>query len=277
MSLLKKLLNFYLDSSIHVALAVYSLSWITLKEFNIPYDEYMLYFVFFASITGYNFVKYFGLTKFHYRSLATWLKVIQIFSLVCFILMGYCVFLLETNTLFYILAFGMVTFLYAIPFLPSKMIYDSNKNLRNISGLKVYIIAIVWAGVTVFLPIINNHYPINTDVIITLIQRLVFVIVLMFPFEIRDLSYDSLKLATIPQQVGVKQTKIIGVLLLMVFFFLEFFKDEISGYKILLTLIIAFISLLFLLFSKQTQGRYYSSFWVEGIPIYWLILVMLIF
>ncbi|TYA53251.1 UbiA prenyltransferase family protein [Formosa maritima] len=277
MGLLKKILDFYLDSSIHVALAVFAFSWMTLIEFNIPFDEEILYFIFYASIIGYNFVKYFGLTKFHYRSLTTWLKVIQIFSLICFILMCYYAIQLEIITLIYILAFGIVTFLYAFPFLPSKMIYDSNKNLRNISGLKVYIIALVWAGVTVFLPLINNNHIINTDVILTIFQRFVLVIVLMFPFEIRDLNYDSLKLATIPQQIGIKQTKIIGALLLLVFFLMEFFKDEINGFSILATLIITIISLLFLVFSKQNQGRYYSSFWVEGIPIYWLLLLMLIF
>ncbi|PWK19226.1 UbiA prenyltransferase family protein [Xanthomarina spongicola] len=277
MGLLKKILDFYLDSSIHVALAVFAFSWITLIEFNVPFDNVILYFIFYASIIGYNFVKYFGLTKFHYRSLATWLKVIQLFSLICFILMCYYAFQLESKTLLFIVAFGIVTFLYAIPFLPSKMIYDSNKNLRNISGLKVYIIALVWAGVTVLLPLLNNNHPINTDVILTVIQRFVFVIVLMIPFEIRDLNYDSLKLATIPQQIGVKRTKIISVLLLMVFFFLEFFKDEINAYHIIILLIVTFISLLFLVFAKQNQGRYYSSFWVEGIPVFWLILMMLFF
>lgn len=277
MSLLKKILDFYLDSSIHVALAVYALSWITLLEFNIPYDEAMLYFIFYATIIGYNFVKYFGLTKLHYRSLANWLKVIQLFSLICFILMCYYALQIQTKSLLYILAFGVVTFLYAIPFLPSKMIYDSNKNLRSISGLKVYIIALVWAGVTVLLPLINNNYTINTDVFLTVFQRFVFVIALIIPFEIRDLNYDSLKLATIPQKIGVKSTKIIGVFLLMLFFFLEFFKDEMNAYRIITLLLITFITILFLVFSKQNQGKYYSSFWVEGVPIYWLILIMLIF
>lgn len=275
MSFLKKILDFYIDCSIHVALAVFSLSWITLIEFHIPYNENLLFFNFYASITGYNFVKYFGLARFHHRSLTRWLKLVQIFSLFCFVLMCYYACQLEVRTLFVILVFGMITFLYAIPFLPSKMIYDSNKNLRNISGLKVYIIALVWAGVTVFLPLINNNHPINTDVILVVAQRFVLVVVLMFPFEIRDLNYDNLKLATIPQKIGIKNTKIIGILLLMLFFFLEFFKDEISANNIIALLITTFITLLLLIFANRNQGRYYSSFWVESVPILWLVLMML--
>lgn len=275
MSLLKQIFNFYLDSSIHVALSVFALSWITLLEFHISYDKAVLYFIFFASISGYNFVKYFGRARFHHRSLTSWLKMVQIFSLICFLLMCYFAWQLELKTLLSILGFGIITFLYAIPFLPNKMIYDSHKNLRSVSGIKVYIIAIVWAGVTVVLPLINNSIPINEDIIITVVQRFVFILALMIPFEIRDLNFDSIKLATIPQQIGIKNTKIIGVLLLMVFFVLELFKDETNVHQILILLITTFISLLFLIFAHRNQGKYYSAFWVEGIPIYWLILLLL--
>jgi hypothetical protein len=277
MRLLKQIFNFYLDSSIHVALSVFALSWITLLEFQIPFDGPVLYFIFFASVSGYNFVKYFGLARFHHRSLTSWLKFIQIFSLACFIIMCYYAWLLHIKALTIILVFGIITFLYAIPFLPNKMIYHEHRNLRNISGLKVYIIALVWAGVTVVLPLINNGIHINIDVVITVIQRFIFVIVLMFPFEIRDLNFDSLKLATIPQQIGIKNTKIIGVLLLLVFFFLELFKNETSENQIMAILIATFICLLFLIFANRNQGKYYCSFWVEGIPIYWLLFMLLLF
>jgi len=274
MALLKQIFNFYIDSSIHVALAVFALSWVTLLEFGIPYDRAVLYFIFFASITGYNFVKYFGLARFHHRSLTNWLKLIQVFSLMCFIGMCYFALKLELISLVVLLGFGVVTFLYAIPFLPNKILYDKHKNLRNVSGLKVYIIALVWAGVTVVLPILNNHVPLDTNVVVTGFQRFVFVTVLMFPFEIRDLNYDSLKLATIPQQIGIKNTKMVGVLLLMLFFLLEFLKPQLNVEHTVSMLITMFVTLMFLIFANRNQGRYYSSFWVEGIPLVWLLLLL---
>lgn len=276
MGLLKHIFNFYLDSSIHVALAVFALSWITLLEFHVPYDEVVLSFIFFASISGYNFVKYFGRARFHHRRLTNWLKMIQLFSLFCFLFMCYFSWQLELKTLLIILAFGIVTFLYAIPFLPKKMASERHKNLRDVSGIKVYVIALVWAGVTVVLPLLNNNIPVSVDIVITIFQRFVFIIALMIPFEIRDLTYDSLKLATIPQQIGIKKTKIIGVLLLMVFLFLELFKVETNVYYLLALLITTFICLLFIIFSNKNQGKYYSAFWAEGIPIYWLLLLLLL-
>lgn len=275
MKLVAHAFHFYINSSIHVALSVYSLTWITLMEYNLPYDENVLYFVFYATITGYNFVKYFGVAKFHHRSLTSFLKTIQVFSFFCFVFMCYYVFQLEKNTLIGIAVFGAVTFFYAIPFLPMHLFLDKQHNLRSIGGLKIYLIALVWCGVTVFLPLINNWYQINADVVLTGVQRYVFIVVLMLPFEIRDLRYDSLKLSTVPQKIGVKATKVIGVLLLLLFFFMEFFKDDIAFYSTFVLFVVTVITGLFLIFSKEGQRAYYSSFWVEGIPVLWLVLMLL--
>ncbi|MEZ4792647.1 MAG: hypothetical protein R2783_04050 [Gelidibacter sp.] len=272
MKLFRKVLDFYINSSIHVALSAFSLSWVTLLKFGQAFDAWLLLFIFFASITGYNFVKYFGLAKFHHRRLADWLKVIQLFSMVCFVLMCYCAFHLQTQSLLYIAAFGIITFLYAIPFLPKHLFMDQQKNLRSIGGLKVYVIALVWSGVTVLLPLLNSDYQFDSDVWLTAFQRFVFVMVLMLPFEIRDLQYDSLKLSTIPQKIGIKNTKIIGILLSMLFFCLEFFKDELNPNEVVVSLIITIVMMLFLVFSRKNQATYYSSFWVESIPIVWLLL-----
>lgn len=275
MRFLKIVFDFYLNSSIHVALAVYALSWITLNNFGITYDENILYFNFYATITGYNFVKYFGLAKFHHRSLASWLKVIQVFSFLSFLALIYYAFKLETQTLIWIVAFSIITFLYAIPFLPKHLFLDQQQNLRSISGLKIYVIAAVWSGVTVLLPLINNDYTLNYDVGITFIQRFIFVIALMLPFEIRDMKYDSLKLSTIPQRIGIAKTKIIGALLLVGFFVLEYLKDDININGILVKSAITVITLIFVLLAYKNQSKYYSAFWVEGIPVAWLILLIL--
>ncbi len=276
MEVLKRILNFYINSSIHVALAVYALTWVTLIQFGLDYDENVLYFVFFATITGYNFIKYFGVAKFHHRSLAVWLKVIQVFSFIAFIAMSYYALQLEMKTLLFLSIFGLITFLYAMPLIPMRYFRDSQKNLREIGGLKVYVIALVWTFTTVILPLIDNEINLNTDVVITCAQRFVFVIVLMLPFEMRDLNYDSLKLATIPQRIGIKKTKIIGVLLLMVFFVLEYFKDDLTSNSVLSVLIIVFVTLLCVIFSNKNQSKYYSAFWVESVPIVWLVILLML-
>jgi hypothetical protein len=275
MRALKAVFDFYINSSIHVALAVVALTYITYLEFDAFIDLNLLSFVGFASVTGYNFVKYFGLAKFHHRRLSRKLKAIQVFSLCCFLFMSFFALRLNTTSLLAILMFGVVTFLYAIPLLPNRFFVDKKKKLRSISGLKIYIIALVWSGVTVFLPVINSEFEIHDDVIISAVQRFIFVVVLMLPFEIRDLKYDSLKLATVPQRIGVKQTKILGLLLTLLLVLLEYLKDDIHLNYLASLLAISVIMLLFLKFSTQQQGKYYCGFWVESLPIFWLVLLLM--
>ena len=275
MKLLRFVFNFYINSSIHVALASYALTYITLIQFGLEYDKSSLYFVFFASITGYNFVKYFGLAKFHHRSLAKWLRIIQIFSGMAFLVMFYYVLQLNFSAIILIGVLGLITFLYAIPLIPMRYFFDEQQNLREVGGLKIYVIALVWVSTTVALPLINNEQSFDADVFITMVQRFCYILVLMLPFEIRDLNYDSLKLATIPQKIGIKKTKLIGILLLMVFLMLEFFKNELTDISVVSMLIITFVTLLFLFFSNKNQSKYYSAFWVESLPILWLALLLL--
>ena len=94
----KPALDFYINSSIHVALAVLSFCILTVYEFELEHFNSFYTAVFCASVSGYNFVKYFGLTKFYYRSLTTRLKYIQLVSFLSF--MGFVVvfFQLHQNT-----------------------------------------------------------------------------------------------------------------------------------------------------------------------------------
>jgi len=190
--------------------------------------------------------------------------------------MVYFSFQLQTQTLLYLIVLATITFFYAIPFLPKKIFLEGGTNLRAVSGLKVYIIALVWAMATVIVPFINANHTISLDANLTTIQRFLFVLVAIFPFEISDMQYDDLKLGTIPQKIGVKNTKIIGVVLLITFFFLEFFKDTIHSEAIIVLLIVIGLSLISLWKSHARQSEYFTTFWVESIPMVWLIFLLLL-
>jgi len=73
----------------------------------------------------------------------------------------------------------------------------------------------------------------------------------------------------LPQRVGVCKTKLIGTFLLIVILVLEFYKDEIDKNNLYSLVLIIPILFLFLLFSKKNEPKYYSSFWVESIPLFW--------
>ena len=83
MRFLKLVVYFYLNASIHVAFSVFAFLRITEIYFELPYNVNLNWFIFFGTITGYNFVKYAGVAKLHHTSLTRNLRIIQIFSFVC--------------------------------------------------------------------------------------------------------------------------------------------------------------------------------------------------
>jgi hypothetical protein len=81
-------------------------------------------------------------------------------------------------------------------------------------------------------------------------------------------------LQTVPQQIGVKRTKISGVLLLVLFYSLEFLKHDFIQKQLLVNLVLVATISLFLIFANEKRSKYYSSFWVESIPIFWWVLLL---
>ncbi|MBO0321681.1 hypothetical protein J0X14_05195 [Muricauda sp. CAU 1633] len=261
---LKSIFDFYLDASIHVALAVISLTGVTFYLLDASFDPYLLGFIFFGVIVCYNFVKY-GVEAYKYLIVSNaYHKIIQIFSFLAFVFALY--FMTQLNQKIWV-AIAMMTLLsalYAVPLLPRA------KNLRNLGGFKIYIVALVWVGFTVLLPAIDAKIPLHWDVWILFLQRFILVVVLILPFEIRDLQWDDKNLKTLPQVYGIKKTKKIGIVLTVIFFLLTFLRDEIHEYEVWLRFILGGIMIFMLLSSQKMQSKYYVSFWVEGIPMLWL-------
>ena len=270
MNLFKNILNFYVNSSIHVALAVYSLVRITELYFYLPYNENLDYFIFYATITGYNFIKYAGVAKFYHRSLTKSMRLIQIFSFLSFCLFVYYGSNLSTTVLIYFIPFAVLTLVYVVPFFGG-----FQKNLRRVSYLKIFLVAFVWSGVTTVIPLIVGEYQYEVSIILLFVQRMLFILVLILPFEIRDMKLDFKNLKTLPQKIGIEKTKKVGFVLLLFSLTIEFLITTSFAYRNSY-LVICFILLIFLMRSTQNQSKFYSSLWVESIPIFWWILILIL-
>jgi 4-hydroxybenzoate polyprenyltransferase len=268
MKFFKIVFSFYINASIHVGLAVYAFVRITEQYFGLSYNDNLDYFIFFGTITGYNFVKYAGVAKLHHRSLTNNLKIIQVFSLFCFLAMCYYGCQTPITTLFFTVPFILLTFLYAVPFLSG---FD--KNLRQISYLKIIVVAFVWAGYTVIIPLVDAGKEISLTVIALMLQRFLIVVVLVLPFDIRDVKYDAISLQTIPMKIGIEKTKKLGLMLLVFSLVLEYLFSSSAMLKTPF-MIFFFLLIIFLMRAKKEQSKYYSSFWVELLPIVWWLLLL---
>lgn len=270
MQLLKRIFDFYLHGSIHVALAVYALVRMTFHFFHIEYDEPMALFAFFGTIVGYNFVKYDELVRAKKLKMTYERKLIVGLSLISFLATVFYFFQLELKTQLVTLLFLGLTILYTLP------IFPKIGNARNWAGVKIYIVAFCWAGITLFLPIINADLVMNQDVGLKFCQRFLLVIILILIFEIIDLKKDDLSLRTVPQKLGVYKTKLLNLFLLIPFYCLEFFKSDFQMVQLWINLVLISVLALFTIFASPKRSEYYTSFWVESVPVFWWVLVILL-
>src|SRR5574343_304725 len=224
MMFFKKIIDFYIDSSIHVALAAYAFIRITILLLNISYEESVAYFGFYGTITAYNCIKYFRFFIQNETQKTIKMKLIFVVSLISFFASIFYFLQLEISSkLLSFLAFGVVL-VYGFSF------FGKLKAARNWIGFKVFLVVLSWTIITFLLPIVNAKLEFTQELFLYGLQRFVLIYVLMCVFEIVDLQFDA------------------------------FFVGLIA---------------VFIYFSNRNLSKYYSNFWVESIPIFWWIALLL--
>jgi len=158
-----------------------------------------------------------------------------------------------------------------LPFGKSKL------NLRNRSGIKIYVVSICWSALTVLVPILEAKVPLQNYVMCAFAQRFILALILILIFEIIDLCSDNSKLRTIPQVIGINNTKNLIYLLVLAFFILDFYKRTQYSYQILINFIVIIFIIVLTYFADKNKNKYYTLFWTEGIPILWFLLMLFIF
>lgn len=269
---IKRLFSFYVFGNIHVALSAYCLTQISMVEFGI-YNRPLAYFVFFSTVLAYNFIRLFQIDAIS-SSMTVWFRGSKrpLFILNLLSLGGALYFGLyfEVKELLAFIPFVLATILYVVPF--KKPI----AGLRFVPGLKLFLIAATWSGVTLLLPVYvagNSDWESN---ILHFMQRLLFVIAITIPFDIRDAEFDQQELSTLPMLIGVRGAKSVSILALVLFLAFDLIlRDSVDAF-FQIDLVIAVVSALMVGFSGMTRSRFFTAFWVEAIPILWYILLLLI-
>lgn len=273
MKVLRQILDFYLDASFHVALAVYALVKVSGIRLQLADDDHLNKFLFFGSIVCYNFMKY-GVEAEKYILVTNARhRPIQWLSFIALGIAAYHAYFLNFEVYVGVAGLVVLTGFYAIPVVPK------TGNLRSLGGLKIFIVALVWAGATVLLPVLAVEQNFNGNVWVQLLQHFLLVLILLLPFEVRDLAYDSPEMRTLPQRLGIKNIKRLGLGALIVVVLTNFLIDPfLSLYhdldRITADAILVVITGLLLLMTKREQSKYFASFWVESVPIMWWVLLL---
>lgn len=77
--------------------------------------------------------------------------------------------------------------------------------LREIPGLKIFLIAFTWSVVCGVFPASFAHDP-GAGIMLFAFERFFFILAITVPFDVRDLRYDDSRMRTIPQILGVQKS-----------------------------------------------------------------------
>ena len=271
MMVFKKFLDFYINSSLHVAFSAFALVSMTQYFFGVQGDLSVAWFAFFGTVVGYNFVKYDAIARLNKTEIKKELKAIVFLSFISFLSCFYFFLQLSWETKLRAVAFFGLTLLYTLPFFPNK------QNARNWKGVKIYIVGITWVGVTVILPLVEAEIQFSIDVFLMAVQRFLLVFSIVLVFDIVDVKHDDIHLQTVPQKIGVEPTKKLGYVLLFLLLLLEFFYTNNHHFlPLFFKLLVCGTIAVSLFFANENRSRYYASFWLESVPIlWWLVLLIL--
>ncbi|AJH16309.1 hypothetical protein [Myroides profundi] len=270
MDLLKnRIVALYLNGSVHVSLAVFALVQMTFYFCHLPFDAVVSTLAFTGTLFSYNFIKYAEVIYRHKNPFTLRLKVIIGISIIALLIGTVAFFMLNWKAQFVTLSLLVLSVLYAIP------ISSNRSNLRNLAGLKVYIVCLCWATVTLIVPVMNADIPVSWDIVVKFIQRFILVFILIGIFEVVDLQYDDKYLKTLPQMLGIANTKWLLGLLLIPFYVIEFFKVGYQPIQAWNNMLIVLLTLFFIVYASPKRTKFFTLFWVESVPIVWWLIVVI--
>lgn len=200
----------------------------------------------------------------HHRLMVT-ITIISVLSLIPLF------FLVSTESRLLLIFLAVISVAYSLPLFS---LGDQKFGLRNIPGLKQFLITLVWTMSSVLLPILEAQDMHLTnislrDTTLLLAKRFLFIAALTVPFDIRDLFEDRESgLKTVPSVWGEKRGYLFCQLLLAGYIVLLFLYHN-NGFNIdFFALTITALLAGWLIFkSKWERNEYYYFFYLDGVLI----------
>lgn len=283
---LRQIIDFTLFSNLFIALCAAAQTGFTYQLLNLKPQLTVIALVFFATLTLYNFSILVSKPPKPENSpfrRVRWIfahqRLIVSITLIALVSVFILALFLSFATLILLLFLGMLAIAYNLPLIRIK---HQKIGLRNIPGMKLLMIAGVWALSVVLIPLIELentlHITIPTSqIVLLLIHRFIFVAAISIPFDIRDGNQDRMNaLKTIPVMFGEKAASRLCQRLLASSLALAAWisgPTESNFWAFFASILISF----WLIFkAKWQKNEYYYFFFLDGILILpWLIAAVL--
>ena len=275
--LARPLFDFYLFGNFHIALCAVALTFGTQAFFGLHLRRELFAFVFWGTLFGYNLHRLPSALagepisrnfKRHHWMIEHRVLLAATTGLAGIIFIwSFSRLYLRSQT--FALIPAALSLAYAFPIIPAGRKWTE---LREVPGLKIFVIALAWACCCGILPITSTHRPGTPWLAAALAWAVVcaaLIFALTVPFDIRDLYYDAAHLKTLPAWLGVKRSIRLATLALIAsgtvpFGMWRFLRvgtlTQATGCALW-----SFIAWIFVYKSSPQRHEYYFSFWIDGL------------
>ncbi|MEE9438604.1 MAG: UbiA family prenyltransferase [Saprospiraceae bacterium] len=171
-----------------------------------------------------------------------------------------------------IIGSGIISILYVLP------LFTNKKRLRDISFIKIFLVAIIWSFVTESIPLYESGIS-TLEIILLFLERVFFFIAITIPFDIRDIKVDHTNnVKTLPSLLGAKNAINLSSLLLVFAILLEayiYFKFKLF-FNGTIALICTYLISIGLInrYSKKENDYYFSGIFDGLILLPYLLLLL---
>ena len=271
-----RIITFCMNNNILVALAAFSLYKVTELLFNFQ-DSNLGLFIFFSTLFAYNYMRLSILLDFDQYNLKSQ-QIVQDKNAL------YCIFVISIFailSLFFIL--GSSFFKLVLPAILISLLYPCsikiNKkfySIRQIPFFKIFLIAFTWSYITVLVPLWYHDFKMDYFMLDVFFQRLLFVVAISIPFDIRDCDVD--KIMTIPNTIGIIESKFFAwfcLLIIDILLFIDVISHSITVPYFIALFISIEICALLIYFSNKNRTLIFYGFFVESLSIIMCLFVLI--
>ena len=129
---------------------------------------------------------------------------------------------------------------------------------------------------TLLVPLLYEGYFLDYSILSFFFQRILFLIALLIPFDIRDMKVDNIQ--TIPNTIGEFRSKLFGwfcLFIIQVLLILDVFNSTISLPFFLALFISIELTSIVLYFTNQNKSFIFYGIIVEGLSIIMCLFVLI--
>ncbi|MCP4443209.1 MAG: UbiA family prenyltransferase [Aureispira sp.] len=203
-----------------------------------------------------------------YKTIRRYALHIKVYAAVAMLLGVFSFFYLQRVTQFLLILPALLSVGYVVPFLGGQ-----KKRLRDINFIKIFLIAGVWAYVTVCLPFAELGLLHTSKLWYWGVERAIFIFIITLPFDIRDWEIDKAAgVQTLPATLGVQATLILVTILTIVWLILVFLLYPLSIFYGLL--VSGLTTYLLVLRSPKQSNDYYFTAVMDGTMLIQFLLVL---